>query len=328
MNDQKKAPELTSGQTDVNSRDQIEGQTARIDRYSKAKRQADQLRTHIEKTLNDYQPKERNVLVGLYEKLCACGNYLRFRHYYRVNIVRLTKAHFCKKHLACCLCAIRRGAKGLRVYSECFLYQRTLNPALTASLVTLTMKNGPDLAERMDHLQKGLNKVSRKIQNSRRHKRPRGEFSKFLGIVGSIEVKKGKNSGLWHPHVHMIVLHEKPIDPFELSKEWREITGDSFIVDIQPIRNPDDPMKDFCEVFKYAVKFSSMPPKDLLEAYFVLSGKRMIFSSGLFRGVEIPEDLTDDPIKDEPYIELLYRYMESGYSLTEVIRSEELQDES
>ena len=40
-----------------------------------------------------------------------------------------------------------------------------------------------------------------------------------------------------------------------LSREWHEITGDSFIVDVRPI-SQDDPVSGFIEVFKYAVKFS------------------------------------------------------------------------
>lgn len=322
MNDQKKAPLKASDQTDALKGDEIGGQNARIARYSKAKRQADQHRQYIENHANEYPPKQKAELVGINEKLCACGNYLLFRHYYTVGKVRLAKAHFCKKHLVCPLCAIRRGAKGVRVHLEAFLYLKTQNSALTASLVTLTVKNGPDLLERFQHLQDGIKKANQRMRNARRRKTETGEFRKFLGYVGSYEVKKGKGSKLWHPHCHMIVLHDRPLDQEKLSQEWLEIMGDSFVVDISPLQHPDDPAADFCEVFKYAVKFSSMMPAELFEAYFILAGKRLIFSGGLFRGVEIPEDLTDDLIEDLPYIELMYRYTEAGYSLTETKRVE------
>lgn len=36
--------------------------------------------------------------------------------------------------------------------------------------------------------------------------RPHVELVKALGGVFSIEVKRGKNSGLWHPHVHFVIL--------------------------------------------------------------------------------------------------------------------------
>jgi len=322
MNDQKKAPELTSRETSVNSGDEIEGQNARISRYSKAKKKADEHRQYIENHCDEYPPKQKADLIGINEKLCACGNYLLFHHYYTVGKVRLAKAHFCKKHLVCPLCAIRRGAKGVRVHLEAFLHLKSLNPALTASLVTLTVKNGPDLLERFQHLQTGIKKANKRMRNARHRKKCPGEFSKFLGYVGSYEIKKGKGSKLWHPHCHMIVLHDRPLDQKALSQEWLDIMGDSFVVDISPLLHPEDPAADFCEVFKYAVKFSSMMPAELFEAYFILSGKRLIFSGGLFRGVEIPEDLTDDLIKDLPYLELMYRYTEAGYSLTETKRVE------
>jgi len=41
-----------------------------------------------------------------------------------------------------------------------------------------------------------------------------------------------------------------------------------------------------------------------------------LFSVGLFRGVVVPEDLTDDsPDDDLPYIEMLYAFMDGQYHL-------------
>jgi len=324
MKDQKKAPERTSRETVVQSGDEIEGQNARISRYSKAKKDADSHRQFIEEHVNDqiYSERERAELVSMNEKLCSCGNYLLFHHYYTVGKVRLAKAHFCKKHLLCPLCAIRRGAKGVRVHLESFLHLKGQNPKINASLVTLTVKNGPDLLERFKHLQGGVKKANQRMRNARRRPTYSGEFSKFLGYVGSYEVKKGKNSKMWHPHCHMIVLHDRPLDQEKLSQEWAEIMGDSFIVDISPLQHPENPAADFCEVFKYAVKFSSMETGELLEAFFILKGKPLLFSGGILRGVKIPEELTDNLLEDLPYLELMYRYTESGYSLTETKRIE------
>lgn len=322
MIDQKKAPESASRQAEAFSGDEIEGQSARITRYSKAKRQADSHRQYIEEHLNEYQGREAAELVSVNHKLCSCGNYLLFRHYYTVGKVRLAKANFCKKHLICPLCAIRRGARSVRVYFERFMHLRTVYKGLTASLVTITVKNGPDLMERLDHLQKGIKNANQRIRNFKRGKGKTSVFRFFLGYVGSYEIKRGKRSKLWHPHCHMIVLHDQAIDAAQLSQEWHAITGDSFIVDVSPLQNPDEPAADFCEVFKYAVKFTSMETADLLHAYFKLSGKNLVFSGGIFRGVEIPKDLTDDLIEDLPYIELMYRYTEAGYSLTETKRVE------
>ena len=69
------------------------------------------------------------------------------------------------------------------------------------------------------------------------------------------------------------------------------------------------------EVFKYALKFSDMDPCDTWQAFEVLKGKRLVASAGLFRGIEISEDLTDAPLDDLPYVELFYSFMGDGYTL-------------
>ena len=41
-----------------------------------------------------------------------------------------------------------------------------------------------------------------------------------------------------------------------------------------------------------------------------------MFSLGEFRGVEVPDKLTDEPLDELPYFDLFYRYIsESGYNL-------------
>jgi hypothetical protein len=49
----------------------------------------------------------------------------------------------------------------------------------------------------------------------------------------------------------------------------------------------------------------------------VMGGQRLIDSHGLMRGVEIPDNLTDEPLDDLPFVELLYRYIVgAGYAYT------------
>jgi hypothetical protein len=87
-------------------------------------------------------------------------------------------------------------------------------------------------------------------------------------------------------------------------------------VDVRPI-DQADPASGFLEVFKYALKFSDMQPADTWQAFQVLRGRRLVGSAGLFRGIEIPEQLTDEPLDDLPYVELFYRYLRgTGYTLT------------
>jgi len=280
----------------------------RIDRYGKAKNGALDVADYME-TLPEHQATAKRVK--------ACGDYLVFRHYFTVDRVRLHGASLCMKHLLCPLCAIRRGAKYLKAYLVRFEALQQQNPNLKAYLVTLTVKDGPDLKERFKHLYKS--------QRELWMRKNRGRGSALDGVAGAVwsyEVKRGKGSGVWHPHLHMIALAESMPDQQQLASEWHNITGDSFVVDVRPI-SQEDPASGFVEVFKYAVKFSEQEPADTVHAWVTLASKRLIGSAGLFRGVEVPESLLDDleGLEDLPYISMFYRYLRgAGYSLGSTIR--------
>jgi hypothetical protein len=281
----------------------IEELPKRLGRYGKAKKGALDVANYMA-TLPEHQATANRVN--------TCGDYLVFRNYYTVNQVKLHGASLCGKHLLCCLCAIRRGSKYLKAYLVRFQVVQEQNPNLKAYLVTLTVKDGPDLAERFKHLYKS--------QRELWMRKSRGRGSVLDGVAGAVwsyEVKRGKGSGVWHPHLHMIALAESQPDAVQLSQEWHNITGDSFIVDVRPI-SQEDPASGFIEVFKYAVKFSDQDPADTVHAWVTLASKRLIGSAGLFRGVEVPESLLDDSegLQDLPYISMFYRYLRgAGYSL-------------
>ena len=81
-----------------------------------------------------------------------------------------------------------------------------------------------------------MRKALKKYQEQRRNAlkgQKQVEYAKAAGGVMSIEVKRGRNSGLWHPHVHMIWLCNQAPSASQLSKEWLELTGDSYIVDVR-----------------------------------------------------------------------------------------------
>ena len=288
----------------------------RLDRYSKAHHRAIEMSDYAMKLAESSTSRIfAKDIAKTGEKLRSCGNYLLFRDYYTVSKVRLHAASFCNKHLLCPLCAIRRGAKLVQAYMRKLAVIKEKNPDLKAYLVTLTVKDGDDLGERFQHLHSSLQKY-----HAVRRRQAQGQFNeacKAEGAVWSYEFKRGKNSDKWHPHVHAVWLCKDVPDAKQLSKEWLKITGDSFIVDVTPFHNQDDVITGFLEVFKYAVKFSDLPLADNWEGFKVLSGKRLIASFGLFRGVEIPDHLLDEPLDDLPYVEMLYKFIYGvGYSYT------------
>lgn len=285
----------------------------RLDRYSKAHHRALAMSDYAMEVADSASPTLRQAYAKTSIKLRSCGNYLLFRDYYTVGKVRLHAATFCKKHLLCPLCAIRRGAKMVKAYMDKLAIIKAENPNLKAYLVTLTVKDGDDLAERFSHLYHSV----AKLHKTRTGKGQHSEACKADAAVWSYEFKRGKNSGDWHPHVHAVWLCNEAPDAVQLSAEWKKITGDSFIVDVTPFHDQDDVINGFLEVFKYAVKFSDLPLADNWEGYKTLSGKRLIASFGLFRGVEVPDDLTDEKLDDLPYVEALYKFVYgAGYSYT------------
>ena len=284
----------------------IEALPNRISRYSKAKKTAIDIAEYIGRLpAGQLPPTTLN-------RLQSCGDYLIFRHFFTVDEVKLHAARLCMQHLLCPLCAIRRGAKALKAYLDRWEVIQAQKPALRPFLVTLTVKVGPDLLERFRHLHAAQRELWKRKQ--------RGRGSVLDGVAGAVwsyEIKRGSGSGLWHPHLHMIALAENQPDQVELSREWRDITGDSFIVDVRPISS-EDPASGFIEVFKYAVKFSDQPHADTLHAYLTLRGKRLLASAGCFRGVPEPECLLDDheALDGLPFVTLFYRYLTGGYTLT------------
>ena len=284
----------------------------RLSRYAGAHRRALDMADYIKSLGSD---KNNLALVSL---LKCCGSYLLFRDYFNIGKILLSAMHTCKKHMLCPLCAMRRGAKMLKAYLDRLEVIKASNPGLKAFLVTLTVKDGDDLLERFNHLHSSVQTLNDRRRNALRVRNPGTpvEFNKALGAVGSYEFKKGSGSGLWHPHFHAVWLcHDDP-DQDQLSREWREITGDSFIVNVTPFHDQNDVVGGFLEVFKYALKFSDMPLDQNWHGFQTLSGKRLVTSFGLFRGVVVPESMTDDLLDDEPYVELFYRYINgTGYNL-------------
>lgn len=284
---------------------------ARIERYGKARARATEMIAYLE-ALAEPESKRYGYELTL---LRDCGTYLAFRNYFTIGEIRLSALKSCKKHLLCPLCAIRRGGKALRVYLGRFSEIVAYRPNLKPWLVTFTVANGIDLDERQRHLAG----CYRRLCNRRRlwlagTKRAKWtETAKAHGAVWSYEVTNIGNG--WHPHLHAVWLCEQEPDRWALVDEWKAITGDSCVVHTKPFE--EDLVKGFCEVFKYAMKFSELSLADNLHAYDVLRRRRLLGSFGCFRGIEVPEDLTDELLDELPYIELFYRYLHGkGYQYT------------
>ncbi|MGR1266514.1 protein rep [Metapseudomonas otitidis] len=287
--------------------DEAENFGERIARYGQAHARSLLMLEHLRGAPS---PEATKTAAGL----ATCGNYLHFREYFTVGKVRLHNASFCKQHLVCPLCAIRRGAKALGAYLTRWQVIQEERPDLRPYLITFTVKNGDDLEERQTHLTKSLRRIMdrRRFFNAGKRGSPWTELCKVEGAVYTLELTNKGNG--WHPHCHMIALAASAPSQSDLSAEWYRTTGDSMIVDCRPITG--DHSEGFMEVFKYAVKFSDLTLSDNWHAAQVLKGKRLLNSFGLFRGVDIPESLLDEPLDELPYWDRFYRYLGGEYQFT------------
>ena len=313
--------------------DATEGHSKRLSRYAAAKARQLQVVDYI---VQQNVISDKPLLVKEHKALDECGGFLVFRHYYQLDKYRMLAGCTCKKHLLCALCAIRRAAKCVAVFSE-KINHVTLGQEYDTLLITLTIKNGSDLAERYNHLQGSFKKLLQKRKNALKAKPTQDTLLKHVsGAIYSYEVTIS-DDGEYHPHMHMIALVPKGVFSYQkrtikkkvvsvavdlwsgLVEDWQEITGDSKIVDVRKIENEEDQISALVETFKYALKFSEMDVETQVACYLVLKSRRMIGSMGALFGVKLPENLNDELLPgEEKYVDLVYQYsgLNFGYQLT------------
>ena len=162
--------------------------------------------------------------------------------------------------------------------------------------------------------------------------RQRRLWGEVLGCVATMEIKRGKGSRLWHPHLHILVarpsctclrgrslgdgeptcMHgtlccQHALNQCCVSAAWQEITGDSYVVDIRAVRADHDGSmaRAVREVVKYCTKLTEVSTRerqdgesDVLELHRAIRKRRLLTTVGVFRGLTEPdgaEDLLEDP---------------------------------
>lgn len=247
-----------------------------LNRITKAKRSQYRLRNYVRK---------KEPILGA--QIEGCGSWLHFREWIEESETRLINANFCKRHLLCQACAVRRAGRMNEAYLPKVEQVTSQRKGLISAMITLTVKNGPNLRERVKHLNdsyKRMTAASRKAASAKeRHNSI--EWNKVVGSIRATEVTMSKD-GEWHPHYHLFVLLDQYVSHPKFSAEWLRFTGDSKIVGIVQCRNGFS--GGLREVLKYSCKFSSMNAPQMYEVYSTLKGKRLIDPQGILRGVREP----------------------------------------
>lgn len=242
-----------------------------IKRFSSLKKKTYDFTLFLHRSLQNvinYHNKKRakcHILASKYlEQIENCGEHIFVREYLG-GIHRTIRSFTCKKSLWCLGCALRRSARFVQTYLGKVTYLLEQDPDLVPVLITITVKDGPDLEERYNHLKKVIRSIvnrRRKALNPSDRTVNHSPFRYILGGVGSYEFKRGANSEDWHPHIHMIALmnrkdfvfteelvkvrkrkgdteqkYKRVYVPKEfvalLAEELWKVSGDSFICDVR-----------------------------------------------------------------------------------------------
>jgi plasmid rolling circle replication initiator protein Rep len=255
------------------------------------------------------------------DRYTHCHDYLLFRHYPVLQKTKLHDARHCNIHLLCPMCAIRRAAKQVMNYDKKCQALVAANPNLRLYYAVLTVKNMENLEQGFEHLETSMRLLVQRRREALSYAKGQKKFayaakSIFANVSAgaySFEFKRGKASGLWHPHVNLLLLTEKPVSARKMSAEWLGITKDSHVA---YCKKAHESKQSFVEIFKYALKFSDMEFVDNYHAWETLRKRRLCGSFGDFRGLDVSDtdkELDEGTLQD--FIELFYRFKDSKYGL-------------
>jgi len=148
--------------------------------------------------------------------------------------------------------------------------------------LTIMHSNAP-LEHQIDHLYKYFRLL-----------RSRKDFKEAVpGGFWFFQIKKSKGSGQWHPHLHCLISG-KYIPHSRLVHMWKEITGNSTVVDIRPIRDPAKACNDAARYAACPGSLAGLPFDDALELVKCMHGRRICGTWGTARSVSLRPPTSED----------------------------------
>lgn len=192
----------------------------------------------------------------------CCSVWYLFRHKKDRQRYQVAPNH-CRDRF-CVVCGRARQA---RIAENLARYLQGTTPRLLT--LTLRHTNTP-LTDQLDRLYASFRKL-RQTPIFRNH---------ADGGIAFLELTIGKADGLWHPHLHILLLGGF-IPQAAIRAQWLAITGDSDVVDIRSV-------KAVQEAVRYVAKYATKPatagvirsPVHLREAVTALAGRRMLLAFG------------------------------------------------
>lgn len=288
------------------------------------------------KEIVEYMLQNKPYLLGSVFKssrIKDCCNVLIFRDYINWE-QRLHKANFCKYDKFCLACSTRRSIKMIQRFMEWIQKYELYNKHWYHITLTVKHNKNQSLKTVMDKLCTAKEKLWKRYRNWKRSSQKTKSFmNNFDWVVSSIEVTWNERNG-WHPHIHILACSDQKLPTEylekwqcywnkELQKERYQITWDSFQISMREITVTEwyFDRQWIGEVFKYAVKFSTLDVPHLVDLIELQHTRKYHFFStyGIFRGWKLDGKDSED-VKD--YVEKTLVYFEDEY----IQEDEEAQD--
>lgn len=203
----------------------------------------------------------------------------------------LKNACFCQLRL-CPMCIARKSLKTFAQVSQIMDEVQRLHPTYQPVFLTLTIKNIDKywLEHAIDHMTQSWYRLTK----NRRFK------DQVQGWVRTLEITYNHKTGQYHPHLHAILLMDKPYFSKDNARymstaDWVQIWRTSARLDYDPIcdiraikNNRKDRVKSVAEVAKYAVKDADFLQNDdvvhvLTQA---LAKKRLVATGGIMKKIQ------------------------------------------
>lgn len=249
-------------------------------------------------------------------RLKWCGTQLKIAHCTSCHTDYFNGAYYCKDRF----CPVCQKNRALLWLSKCY---GIISQLLTKSsnyhldMVTFTIKDTESLKDGLNL----LNKSFRYMMNG--NKNVAKQFNDiFIGGLRALEVKRGENSKLWHPHFHCLVIKYGTGNNFDfLRNAWEHSLnvvankpGKLGSVDVKYLKSdtPESLGKSICEVIKYLTKTSFVNKdgvvdinlSDFKEMLDNLSGMRTLTPFGCLKhylsqeSIEKDMDLSNSEMED------------------------------
>jgi len=234
----------------------------------------------------------------------SCGSYTDFKAPKNTDLIKLTRANFCKKDKICVSCAVGRAFNQQKKFMQSldvfpYHYDEDLLSKYWYYIVTPVRHSADESLEIVyERVSKLRQSALMQMRNSRR-RNTAGFWSNFRGGMGSIEFTYTENG--WNVHINWLVYSDNRIQYKKVTdgkKTWYQNDelekflrrfNDSYIHSISELdfSSRDIIREHLLEVLKYSLKFSSLSPELLVEVYYKLYRKRLFFTFGRLRSLDL-----------------------------------------